>query len=105
MTRSEKAQFEEAIGRKAVEPTVDIQVRDIPSVPSAEWEILTGRRAKLIARKYEGGLTSEESAELTKLQQLSSEVIESAFPRPRLSADELEEIRRALENGSGEHRE
>jgi hypothetical protein len=66
------------------------------TVNSLEWDKSNEVRGALIYKKYHGGLTAEETAELDRLQRLNHEVIERAFPRPRLSSEELAVVKQAL---------
>ncbi|MGL4550370.1 MAG: hypothetical protein ACRC33_04220 [Gemmataceae bacterium] len=52
------------------------------SVGTAEWDRLTERRAELIDKKHEEGLTDAEGEEYERLQRISRKAISVAFPRP-----------------------
>jgi hypothetical protein len=67
-------------------------------VDTPAWHELTLARSRLIDKKYESGLDEAERAELGRLQDLSSKVLERAFPRPRLSPEDLSLITKALGN-------
>jgi hypothetical protein len=54
------------------------------------------RRAVLIRKKSREELTKEERAEFERLQRVSHETMERKFPRPRLSPDELDLVKKAL---------
>lgn len=67
-------------------------------VGTPEWDAHTQRRAILIDKKYSPsqGLTDVEEAEYERLQELSRAALDRAFPRPRLSGDELAAVKQAL---------
>ena len=65
-------------------------------VDTPEWSRLNRRRGELIFKKYPGGLTPDEEAELERLQAITSEVIERTFPRPLPSPEVVAFIRRGL---------
>lgn len=65
------------------------------TVNSPEWNKMNEVRSALIYKKYHGELTGEETAELDCLQRLSHEVMERAFPHPRLSPEELAMVNQA----------
>ena len=60
------------------------------------WDAMNRRRAELISKKSHGELTEEERCEFERLQQLSHEALERQFPRPRLTPEELAEVKKAL---------
>jgi hypothetical protein len=62
----------------------------------AGWDAMNRRRAELIAKKSREPLTAEERAEFERLQRISHEALERQFPRPRLTAEELAEVQKAL---------
>lgn len=51
-------------------------------VGTAEWDRLTERRAELIDKKHEEGLTDAECEEYERLQRISDAAISVAFPPP-----------------------
>ena len=67
-------------------------------VGSDRWHQLNKRRGELILKKNRGGLTELERAEYEHLQQLCGEAIERAFPRPKLSPDQLALLEKALDS-------
>ena len=66
--------------------------RDLPG----DWDSMNQRRAELIHKRSRGELTREEGIEFEELQRRSHEQMERSFPRPRLTPDELKEVKRAL---------
>jgi len=75
------------------------------TVGTPEWVKLTERRASLIDKMYSPGqvLTSEEQSEYELLQQQSRATVQRAYPRPRLSPDDLAIVKKVL--GINEDRE
>lgn len=71
---------------------------DTVEVGSERWHQLNKRRAELIFKKNRGGLTEPERTEYEHLQQLCGEAIERAFPRPKLSPEQLALIQKALDS-------
>ena len=71
-------------------PIPQVQEAEI-TVGTPQWDELTARRAALIDKMFSPGqeLTEEEKAEFERLQRLSREAIDRAFPRPRLAPEEL----------------
>jgi hypothetical protein len=63
------------------------------------WDALNRRRAALIAKKSYATLSEQERAEFERLQQMSHEALEHHFPRPRLTPEELAEVKKILELG------
>jgi predicted transcriptional regulator len=60
------------------------------------WDAMNRRRAELIAKKSREALTEEERAEFERLQRISHEALERQFPRPRLTPEELAEVKKTL---------
>jgi predicted transcriptional regulator len=60
------------------------------------WDAMNRRRAELISKKSRGELTAAERSEFERLQQISHEALERQFPRPRLTPEELAEVKKAL---------
>ena len=67
-------------------------------VGTPDWVILTERRASLIDKMYNPGqtLSFEEQEEYEQLQQQSRAAIDRAYPRPRLSPDDLAIVKQVL---------
>lgn len=63
-----------------------------------EFEPLN-RRHQLIDQKFSTGLTTEEAAELKRLQQVTAEYLDEHFPLPFAKLEELEELERKLAGG------
>jgi excisionase family DNA binding protein len=80
---------------------VPVKADEMVEVGTADWDELTERRAELIHKKNRQGLTEPELAEYEQLQRLSREAINRAFPRPKLSPDELALIKQALDSAGG----
>jgi hypothetical protein len=60
------------------------------------WDAMNRRRAELIVKKSRGVLTEQERAEFERLQQISHAALERQFPRPRLTPEELAEVKKTL---------
>lgn len=69
---------------------------DTKSTVGEDWDAMNQRRAELIQKKSHEELTEDERAEFERLQRLSHETMERKFPRPRLSPDELDVVKKAL---------
>jgi GNAT superfamily N-acetyltransferase len=71
-----------------------------PDVGSEAWEKLTARRLELIHKRLrdESSLTSQEEAELQRLQKISASAIAKAFPAAALDSDEMNAISRVLDS-------
>ena len=66
-------------------------------VNSPEWRRLTERRSELIVKKNHGeGLDPAEAVEFHELQQRSLEIIDKAFPWPRIDPAEVAYLDRML---------
>jgi hypothetical protein len=103
--QADPATLTERLVRQALDVLGREWVRELfgPVIEALEaaWQALSfdqvnEARARLIYKKYHGGLTAEESLELERLQQVSHEFMERAFPHPRLSSDELALVKEAL---------
>ena len=69
---------------------------NFPAVNTAAWGLMNQRRAELIRKKHRHGLTDAEQIEYDRLQRLTFEALERAFPRPDPNVDDLIRLREKL---------
>jgi len=67
-----------------------------PAVNSPEWDAMNERRAKLIRKDLDAGLTPAERTEYERLQGLTLAAVQRAFPRPNPDCGELARLREEL---------
>ena len=77
-------------------PATTFDESNFPAVNSEAWGIMNCRRAELITEKNREGLTDAEQVEYDRLQELSHNALEKAFPRPKSSMDDLTRLREQL---------
>jgi hypothetical protein len=70
-----------------VEQTNKTRDGDFPAPGTPEWGRMNQRRAELIHKRNLQGLSPDEQVEYERLQQLSHEALETAFPRPSFPTD------------------
>jgi GNAT superfamily N-acetyltransferase len=73
-----------------------VPTRPTVVVGTSEWDQLTADRLRLIDKKYREGLTAAELVLFERLQRLSSEALEHAYPRPTLTPEERALVKKAL---------
>jgi GNAT superfamily N-acetyltransferase len=71
-------------------------IHDLLEVNSPEWDAMNERRAELILKDLDDGLTAAEKEEYERLQRTSLESAAQAFPRPKLDLGELARLREEL---------
>ncbi len=74
---------------------------NFPAVNTAAWGRMNRRRTDLIRKKHRHGLTDAEQIEYDRLQRLTFEALERAFPRPDSKIDELILLREKLRSEVG----
>jgi len=72
-----------------------------PVVNTPEWDVMNKRRAELIRKDLDGGLTPAERIEYERLQRQSLAAAVSAFPQPKPEFQELARLRDELRAASG----
>jgi hypothetical protein len=89
-------------GQEPVPGKTLITGQEVPIiVGSPEWDALTQRRAELIYKKNRTELTSDEMVEFEQLQKISRTVVAGTFNPPRLSPEDLAEVKRVLGKNEG----
>src|SRR5262245_58052839 len=74
----------------AAEPVPGVErAATVAYLQSEEWQRKNARRIALIKRKVQGRLSEEEEAELVRLQEESSAVVNRAHPLPQFDAARL----------------
>ncbi len=76
-------------------PTASVR-DDSPAVNSPEWDAMNERRAELILRDLDQGLTAAEREEYERLQRISLASAARAFPGPRPDLEELARLQEEL---------
>jgi hypothetical protein len=71
-----------------------------PVVNTPEWDAMNERRAELIRKDLEGGLSAAERQEYERLQRLSLAAAGKAFPPPTSNFEELARLREELRAAS-----
>jgi hypothetical protein len=71
-----------------------------PAVNTPEWDAMNARRAELIRKDLDEGLTPAERAEYERLQRLSLEAVVKAFPQPKPDFEALARLRAELRGTS-----
>ncbi len=69
---------------------------NFPAVNTAAWGLMNRRRVELIRKKNRHGLTDAEQIEFDRLQRLTFEALDEAFPRPDPNVGELILLREKL---------
>jgi GNAT superfamily N-acetyltransferase len=78
-------------------PAASVSVRDdLPAVNSPEWDAMNERRAELIRKDLDQGLTTAEREEYDRLQRISLAAAALAFPRPKPDFAGLAKLREEL---------
>ncbi len=78
-------------------PTPTAAVRQaFPAVNTPEWDAMNERRAELIRKDIDEGLTEAERAEYEYLQRMSLAAVVKAFPRAKPDFEELARLRKEL---------
>ena len=67
-----------------------------PAINTPEWDAMNKRRAALICKDLDEGLTPLEREEYERLQRLSLKAVETAFPHPKPNFEELARLREEL---------
>jgi hypothetical protein len=71
-------------------------VEAFPAVNTPAWDAMNERRAELIRRDLDKGLTPAEREEYERLQRMSLAAAVKAFPRPKPDLEELARLREDL---------
>src|ERR1700722_6121030 len=80
-------------------PALAVQ-EEFPVVNSPEWEAMNERRAELIRKDLDQGLTEAEREEYERLQKKSLAAVNQHFPRPKPEAYSLARLREELRAAS-----
>jgi hypothetical protein len=67
-----------------------------PAINTPEWDAMNERRAELIRKDLDEGLTPAERDEYERLQRISLAAAAKAFPRPKPDFEELTRLRKEL---------
>ena len=71
-----------------------------PAIGSAEWDAMNERRAELIRKDIDHGLTAAEREEYERLQKMSLDAVVKACPQPILDSEGLARLREELRSAS-----